>query len=53
MCTVLLPPGGYPTTVNRYIIYPIINKFRRQNSIIDVIVNLHYSFVVIKCKGLL
>jgi t-SNARE complex subunit (syntaxin) len=24
MCTVLLPPGGYPTAVNKYIIYHII-----------------------------
>ena len=32
----------------------IINrKFRRQNIIIDVIMNLHYSFVIIKCKSLL
>jgi len=32
----------------------IINlKFRRQNIIIDVIMNLHYSFVIIKCKNLL
>jgi hypothetical protein len=23
MCTVLLPPGGYPIEVNKYIIYPI------------------------------
>jgi hypothetical protein len=21
MCTVLLPPGGYPTAVNKYIVY--------------------------------
>jgi len=29
----------------------IINlKFRRQNIITDVIMNLHYSFVIIKCK---
>jgi len=46
MCTVLLPPGGYPTAVNKYIMYRILNrKFRRQNTIIDVVKNLHYSFV--------
>jgi len=27
MCTVLLPPGGYPIAVNKYIIY-IIQKVR-------------------------
>ena len=32
----------------------IINrKFRRQNIIIYVIMNLHYSFVIIICKSLL
>ena len=29
----------------------INSKFGRQNIIIDVIINLHCSFVVIKCKG--
>ena len=24
MCTVLMPPGGYPIAVNRYIIYHIL-----------------------------
>jgi len=24
MCTVLLPPGGYPIAVNKYIIYHIV-----------------------------
>jgi len=32
----------------------IINrKFRRQNIITVVIMNLHYNFVVIKCESLL
>jgi len=28
MCTVLLPPGGYPTAVNKYIRYTLQNIFR-------------------------
>jgi hypothetical protein len=30
MCTVLLPPGGYPIAVNKYIIIIIIIRRRRR-----------------------
>jgi hypothetical protein len=31
MCTVLLPPGGNPIAVNKYIIYPINNQKFEEN----------------------
>jgi len=30
MCTVLLPPGGYPITVNKYVVYHINIKMDLQ-----------------------
>jgi len=29
MCTVLLPPGGYPIAVNKYIIYHILKPTKQ------------------------
>jgi len=39
MCTVLLPPGGYPTAVNKYItlfVYTVHNQKAELHKVTDV-----------------